>query len=205
MRRQPSNVLRRQLSPAREQLPGRYSNQEFLNCGITFGHPGLHKAGVLLPERGRSIFIASHPMLSFLPRPRQISAHSRDYRKIAIARRGYTEAKTMFGKHCAANPCHTHLSDENKCLNVKTSGYFENPLGIGGCQRKNGNAIQRAAGRTTPRVESQPLVGLYPIRLLNAAGTLPETAVSVPRLKQTTFLRLPLRSPSSTPRRCTRD
>ena len=43
---------------------------------------------------------------------------------------------------------------------------------------------ERQAG-TTPRVESQPLVGLYPIRLLNAAGTLPDPAVSVPRLKHT--------------------
>src|SRR5437868_597205 len=36
---------------------------------------------------------------------------------------------------------------------------------------------------TTPRVLSRPRVGLSPTRLLNAAGTRPEPAVSVPRLK----------------------
>ena len=41
---------------------------------------------------------------------------------------------------------------------------------------------ERHAG-TTPRVLIRPRVGLSPTRLLNAAGTRPEPAVSVPRLK----------------------
>ena len=43
---------------------------------------------------------------------------------------------------------------------------------------------ERHAG-TTPRVLSSPRVGLRPTMLLNAAGTRPEPAVSVPRLKLT--------------------
>src|SRR6478609_7323695 len=41
---------------------------------------------------------------------------------------------------------------------------------------------ERHAG-TTPRVLSRPFVGLSPTRLLNAAGTRPDPAVSVPREK----------------------
>ena len=41
---------------------------------------------------------------------------------------------------------------------------------------------ERQAG-TTPRVDSAPQLGLWPTRLLNAAGTRPEPAVSVPSEK----------------------
>ena len=43
---------------------------------------------------------------------------------------------------------------------------------------------ERQAG-TTPRVLQRPLVGLKPIRPLNAAGTRPEPAVSLPSAKAT--------------------
>ena len=42
----------------------------------------------------------------------------------------------------------------------------------------------RQAG-TTPRVLQRPLVGFKPTRWLNAAGTRPEPAVSVPSAKAT--------------------
>jgi len=42
-----------------------------------------------------------------------------------------------------------------------------------------------AQAGTTPLVERRPLVGLRPTMLLNAAGTRPEPAVSVPRAKST--------------------
>ena len=42
----------------------------------------------------------------------------------------------------------------------------------------------RQAG-TTPRVLTMPLVGFNPTMLLNAAGTRPEPAVSVPSAKET--------------------
>ena len=45
-------------------------------------------------------------------------------------------------------------------------------------------SIERQAG-TSPRVDHRPLVGLKPIRWLNAAGTRPEPAVSVPSAKGT--------------------
>ena len=38
---------------------------------------------------------------------------------------------------------------------------------------------------TTPAQLSRPRVGLWPMRLLKAAGTRPEPAVSVPRAKET--------------------
>ena len=48
---------------------------------------------------------------------------------------------------------------------------------------------ERQAG-TTPRVLRRPLLGFKPMRLLNAAGTRPDPAVSVPNEK--------LASPSAT-------
>ena len=51
-------------------------------------------------------------------------------------------------------------------------------------RRSETQSSERHAG-TTPRVLSRPRDGLSPTRLLNAAGTRPEPAVSVPRLKLT--------------------
>ena len=45
---------------------------------------------------------------------------------------------------------------------------------------------ERQAG-TTPRALRRPRVGLTPIKLLNAAGTRPDPAVSVPSAKLTKF------------------
>ena len=52
-------------------------------------------------------------------------------------------------------------------------------------QREDRHAVERRQAGTTPVVDSSPRLGFRPTMLLNAAGTRPEPAVSVPSAKLT--------------------
>jgi hypothetical protein len=65
---------------------------------------------------------------------------------------------------------------------IEALGGFPYGFRIRGRSREYRNAVERTAG-TTPLALSNPRLGFSPIRLLNAAGTRPDPAVSVPREK----------------------
>ena len=78
----------------------------------------------------------------------------------------------------AASRLHTSFSS-GACATANTSAASSQVRAKMDTQSSEGQA------GTTPLVESRPWLGLRPTRLFSAAGTRPEPAVSVPRLKLT--------------------